>query len=68
MEARSRHTNLRVAGVRARQEDGKRTTEFMAEMLQQALGLDKSPLLDHAHRTLGERPGVTSHHKHHNLP
>ena len=57
LEARSRRSSIRVTGVREHREDGRCPTDFIAEMLKEALALDKLPLLDRAHRTLRQRPG-----------
>lgn len=59
LEARSRRNNLRITGIKERREDGKRPSEFISQCLKESLGLDKSPLLDRAHRSLRVRPGDT---------
>lgn len=56
LEARSRRSNLRIAGVKEGREHGKRITEFVAGLLKDALNLENTPLLDRAHRTLRSKP------------
>lgn len=46
LEARFRHNNLRITGIKERREDGTRPTEFISRCLKETLGLDKPPLLD----------------------
>lgn len=57
LEARSRCCNLRILGVKERWEEGKKITEYMAQLLKELLGLEKTPVLDWAQHTLTERPG-----------
>lgn len=56
LEARSRRSNIRITGIKEGREHGKRITEFVAGLLKEALSLEKTPLLDRAHRTLRSRP------------
>ncbi len=56
LEARSRCSNLRITGIKEGREHGKRITEFVAGLLKDALNLEKTPLLDRAHRTLRSKP------------
>lgn len=56
MESRMRRNNIRLLGVPEGVE-GPRPTEFIAQLLQELLGLGEKPLLDRAHRTLRSRPG-----------
>lgn len=62
LEARSRRCNIRVVGVREGWESGKRPVQFIADMLRELLQLDKTPVLDRAHRALRSKP------KHDNQP
>lgn len=55
LESRSRRNNIRVMGVPEGLE-GPRPTDFIAQLLQDLLGLEEKPLLDRAHRTLREKP------------
>lgn len=55
LEGRSRRNNIRVVGVPEGVE-GSRPTDFIAQLLQDLLGLNEKPLLDRAHRTLREKP------------
>lgn len=55
LEARSRRNNIRVLGVPEGLE-GPRVTDFVAQLLQDLLGLEEKPVLDRAHRTLREKP------------
>lgn len=55
LEGRSRRNNIRVIGVPEGVE-GPRPTDFIAQLLQDLLGLNEKPLLDRAHRTLREKP------------
>lgn len=55
LEARSRRNNIRLLGVPEGVE-GPRPTDFIAQLLQDLLGLNETPLLDRAHRTLREKP------------
>lgn len=55
LEGRSRWNNVRLVGLPEGTE-GPRPTEFMAQLLQDLLGLDDKPVLDRAHRTLRIRP------------
>lgn len=55
LEGRSRRNNIHVVGVPEGAE-GPRATDFIAQLLQDALGLTDKPLLDRAHRTPRERP------------
>lgn len=54
LEGRIRRNNIRVLGVPEGLE-GPRATVFVAQLVQDLLGLEK-PLLDRAHRTLWEKP------------
>uniref|UniRef100_A0AAV2JHZ2 Uncharacterized protein n=1 Tax=Knipowitschia caucasica TaxID=637954 RepID=A0AAV2JHZ2_KNICA len=56
LEARSRRCNIRVTGVKEGREHGKHPSQFVATLLKDALGLDKSPCLDRAHRSLRAMP------------
>ncbi|KAJ8357955.1 hypothetical protein AAFF_G00048830 [Aldrovandia affinis] len=55
LEGRSRRNNIRVLGVPEGLE-GPRATDFVAQLLQDLLGLNEKPLLDRAHRILREKP------------
>ena len=55
LEARSRRNNIRLLGVPEGVE-GPRPTDFIAQLLRDLLGLNETPLLDRAHRTLREKP------------
>lgn len=55
MESRMRRNNIRLLGIPEGVE-GPRPTEYMAQLLQELLGLEEKPLLDRAHRTLRSRP------------
>lgn len=55
LEARSRRNNIRIVGVREGAETGKKTSEFIAGLLKEKLGLSVTPTLDRAHRALGAR-------------
>lgn len=55
LEARSRRNNIRLLGVPEGVE-GPRPTDFIAQLLRDLLGLNETPLLDQAHRTLREKP------------
>uniref|UniRef100_A0A8C6Q749 Uncharacterized protein n=1 Tax=Nothobranchius furzeri TaxID=105023 RepID=A0A8C6Q749_NOTFU len=55
LEARSRHNNIRIVGLREGAEIGKKPSEFIAGLLKEKLGLLVTPTLDRAHRTLGAR-------------
>lgn len=55
MESRMRRNNIRLLGVPEGVE-GPRPSEFIAQLLQELLGLEERPLLDRAHRTLRSRP------------
>lgn len=56
LEARSRRCNIRVVGVREGRENGKRPVQFIADMLRELLQLEKTPVLDRAHRALRSKP------------
>ncbi|KAK7882797.1 hypothetical protein WMY93_028971 [Mugilogobius chulae] len=56
LEGRSRRNNVRIIGVPEGSE-GSRSTDFVATLLRDLLGLDSKPVLDLAHRTLGPKPG-----------
>lgn len=55
LEARSRRNNIRLLGVPEGVE-GPRPTDFIAQLLRDLLGLNETPLLNRAHRTLREKP------------
>ena len=55
-ESRSRRFNVRIWGVKEGRESGQQPSKFVANMLQQALGLDSPPTLDIAHRSLRSKP------------
>ncbi|KAJ8358111.1 hypothetical protein AAFF_G00032810 [Aldrovandia affinis] len=55
LEGRSRRNNIRVLGVPEGLE-GHRATDFVAQLLQDLLGLNEKPLLDRAHRILERSP------------
>lgn len=57
LEGRSRWNNIRLVGLPEGSE-GSRTTEFIAQLLQELLGLDSQPVLDRAHRSLLEKPSA----------
>lgn len=56
LEARSRRCNLRITGIKEKRETGKNPSDFMAELLQQTLGLEAPPLLYRSHCALRDRP------------
>lgn len=56
LEVRSRRCNIRVVGVRESRESGKRSVQFIADMLRELLQLDKAPVLDRAHLALRSKP------------
>lgn len=55
LENRSRRNNIRLIGIPENSE-GPKVTDFVANMLQESLGLDEKPMLDRAHRALREKP------------
>ncbi|KAL0181752.1 hypothetical protein M9458_024158, partial [Cirrhinus mrigala] len=55
LEGRSRRNNIRLVGLPEGSE-GSRPTEYVAQLLQEVLQLRDKPLLDHAHRTLRDKP------------
>lgn len=55
LESRSRWNNIRRIGLKELSE-GPQSTEFVAQLLQDLLGLDAKPDLDRAHRTLRPKP------------
>lgn len=55
LEGRSRRNNIHILGVPEGLE-GPRATVFVAQLLQDLLGLEEKPLLDRAHRTLWVKP------------
>ncbi|XP_035508028.1 uncharacterized protein LOC118320994, partial [Morone saxatilis] len=55
LESRSRWNNVRLVGLPEGTE-GPRPTEFIAQLLEDILGLDDKPVLDRAHRTLRAKP------------
>lgn len=57
LEGRSRRCNLRIFGIKESRETGKKTSAFIAGLLQDVLKLDATPLIDRAHRTLQRAPG-----------
>lgn len=56
LEARSRRCNVRITGVKEGREHGKHPSQFVADMLKEALDLEKPPTIDRAHRTLRSKP------------
>ena len=56
LEAMSRRCNIGVVGVGEGQESGKRPLQFIADMLRELLQLDKTSVLDRAHRALRSKP------------
>lgn len=56
LEAQSRRCNIRVVGVREGRESGKRPVQFISDMLQELLQLDKPLVLDKAHCALRSKP------------
>lgn len=56
LEARSRRSNLRIMGVKEGRERGTKLTQFVANLLKDALNLEAPPLLDRAHRSLRSKP------------
>ena len=57
LEGRSKRQNIRIVGVPEGKENGQRVSDFVAKMLQAALDLEETPLLDRAHRALRTHPG-----------
>lgn len=55
LESRMRRKSIRLLGVPEGVE-GPRPTEFVAQLLQELLGLKEKPLLDRVHCTLRSRP------------
>lgn len=56
LEGRSRRCNVRITGIKEGRENGQQPSRYVADMLKDALGLEKPPCLDRAHRTLRTRP------------
>lgn len=56
LEARSRRCNVCITGVKEGREHGKHPPQFVANMLKEALNLEKLPTIDRAHRTLRSKP------------
>lgn len=56
LEARLRRCNVCITGVKEGREHGKHPSEFVADMLKEALNLEKPPTIDWAHRTLLSKP------------
>lgn len=56
LEGRQRRHNLRILGIPEGDEGSTRPTQFIAQILQEMLGLEEPPLLDRAHRTPREKP------------
>ena len=55
LEGRSRRNNLRLVGVAEGLEKGN-PTQFVSQLLKEAMGLDEAPVLDRAHRALRQAP------------
>lgn len=58
LEGRSRRQNIRVLNIKEGAESGKKPRDFIAQLLKETLSLDNLPLVDRAHRTLRNRPGI----------
>uniref|UniRef100_A0A3B4UUN6 Integrase core domain-containing protein n=1 Tax=Seriola dumerili TaxID=41447 RepID=A0A3B4UUN6_SERDU len=56
LEVRSRPCNVRITGVKEGREHGKHPSWFVADMLKEALNLEKPPTIDRAHRSLRSNP------------
>lgn len=56
LEGRSKRQNLRIAGVKEGLENGKKTRDFVAQLLAEVLQLDERPMIDQAYRALRVRP------------
>lgn len=52
LEGRSNRQNLRVAGFKEGEENGKKPREFVAQLLKEALNFEDAPVIDRAHRAL----------------
>uniref|UniRef100_A0A3Q3AGT8 L1 transposable element RRM domain-containing protein n=1 Tax=Kryptolebias marmoratus TaxID=37003 RepID=A0A3Q3AGT8_KRYMA len=50
LEGRQRRCNIRILGVREKIKAGSHPSTAVAKLLQDILGLDSAPTLDHAHR------------------
>lgn len=56
LEGRSKRQNLRLVGIKEGMEFGRKTGDFVAEVLKEVLELEETPLVDRAHRALRSRP------------
>lgn len=56
LEGRSRRCNVRITGIKEGRENGRQPSQFVADLLKDALSLEKPPCLERAHRTLRTRP------------
>ncbi|XP_049889985.1 uncharacterized protein LOC126383499 [Epinephelus moara] len=56
LEARLRRCNIRIMGVKEGREHGKHPSQFVTNLLKEALNLEKPPTIDRAHRTLRSKP------------
>ncbi|XP_049325480.1 uncharacterized protein LOC103022636 [Astyanax mexicanus] len=56
LEARSRRQNIRIIGVPEGDSRFTLSNSTVSELLREALSLEKSPLVDRAHRSLAPRP------------
>ncbi|XDV18914.1 hypothetical protein PO909_024508 [Leuciscus waleckii] len=57
LESRSRRQNIRILNIKEGAEFGVKPRDFVAQLLAEALSLDKPPHVDRAHRALRARPG-----------
>lgn len=61
LESRSRRPNLRILNIKEGEETGRKTTDFIAHLLKDALSMGTLPLIDRAHRSLRKRSDNTSY-------
>ena len=47
---------MRIAGVREGEEHGRKTRDFVAQLLKDVLNLNEKPVTDHAHREENKPP------------
>lgn len=60
LEGRSQRQNLRIARVREEEEKGRKTRDFVAQLLTDAFKHDEIPVTEQAHRALQERSDIWS--------